>query len=83
MTRILVTNDDGVYSEGLRLLARALEPLGEVWIVAPDREQSATSHSLTLTRPLRTVPVTTVPWPGSVNTRSIGNRKQPSIPDRR
>jgi len=53
LTRILVTNDDGVYSEGLRLLARALEPLAEVWIVAPDREQSATSHSLTLTRPLR------------------------------
>jgi len=53
LTRILVTNDDGVYSEGLRLLARELETLGEVWVVAPDREQSATSHSLTLTRPLR------------------------------
>ncbi len=53
MTRILITNDDGVYSEGLRLLARALAPLGEVTVVAPDREQSATGHSLTLTRPLR------------------------------
>lgn len=53
MKRILVTNDDGVYSEGIRLLARALERLGEVIVVAPDREQSATSHSLTLTRPLR------------------------------
>lgn len=53
MKRILVTNDDGVYSEGLRLLARALEPLGEVVVVAPDREQSATGHSLTLSRPLR------------------------------
>jgi 5'-nucleotidase len=51
--RILVTNDDGVYSEGIRLLARELEPLGEVVVVAPDREQSATGHSLTLTRPLR------------------------------
>jgi 5'-nucleotidase len=51
--RILVTNDDGVYSEGLRLLARALAPLGEVVVVAPDREQSATGHSLTLSRPLR------------------------------
>ncbi len=51
--RILVTNDDGVYSEGLRLLARALSRLGEVVVVAPDREQSATGHSLTLTRPLR------------------------------
>lgn len=53
MTRILVTNDDGVYSEGIKLLAEALEPLGEVWVVAPDREQSATGHSLTLHRPLR------------------------------
>jgi 5'-nucleotidase len=53
MTRILVTNDDGIYSEGLRLLARALAPLGEVTVVAPDREQSATGHSLTLGRPLR------------------------------
>lgn len=53
MTRILITNDDGVYSEGLRLLARALSPLGEVTVVAPDREQSATGHSLTLGRPLR------------------------------
>ncbi len=53
MTRILITNDDGVYSEGLRQLARALAPLGEVTVVAPDREQSATGHSLTLNRPLR------------------------------
>lgn len=53
MTRILVTNDDGVFSEGIRLLAEALAPLGEVVVVAPDREQSATGHSLTLHRPLR------------------------------
>ena len=53
MTRILITNDDGVYSEGVRLLARALAPEGEVIVVAPDREQSATGHSLTLHRPLR------------------------------
>jgi 5'-nucleotidase len=51
--RILVTNDDGVFSEGIRLLARRLEELGEVVIVAPDREQSASGHSLTLHRPLR------------------------------
>jgi 5'-nucleotidase len=51
--RILVTNDDGVYSEGVRLLARALGEHGEVVVVAPDREQSATGHSLTLSRPLR------------------------------
>lgn len=51
--RILVTNDDGIYSEGIKLLARALSEVGEVFVVAPDREQSATSHSLTLHRPLR------------------------------
>lgn len=53
MPRILVTNDDGIYSEGLRKLASALKQLGEVLIVAPDREQSAASHALTLNRPLR------------------------------
>ena len=53
MKRILVTNDDGVYSEGVRLLARALGRVAEVTVVAPDREQSATGHSLTLSRPLR------------------------------
>lgn len=53
MTRILVTNDDGVYSEGIKLLAAALRPLADVVVVAPDREQSAAGHSLTLTRPLR------------------------------
>jgi 5'-nucleotidase len=51
--RILVTNDDGYTSEGIRTLAAALEPLGEVWVVAPNREQSAVSHALTLDRPLR------------------------------
>ncbi len=50
---ILVTNDDGIQSEGLRALATALREVGDVTIVAPDREQSASSHSLTLHRPLR------------------------------
>ena len=50
--RILVTNDDGIHSEGLLVLARALEDLAEVWVVAPDREQSAVSHALTMGRPL-------------------------------
>jgi 5'-nucleotidase len=51
--RILVTNDDGIESEGLLALARALEKVAEVWVVAPDREQSAVSHALTMGRPLR------------------------------
>jgi 5'-nucleotidase len=54
---ILVSNDDGIHAEGLRALANSLEPLGTVVVVAPDRERSATGHSLTLSRPLR---VTTV-----------------------
>ena len=51
--RFLLSNDDGIHAHGLELLARAAEPLGEVTVVAPDREQSATSHSLTLHHPLR------------------------------
>lgn len=50
---ILVSNDDGVYASGIRALGEALSKLGDVYTVAPDREQSATSHSITLNRPLR------------------------------
>jgi 5'-nucleotidase len=53
LKRILVTNDDGIFSEGIKLLASALSGLAEVWVVAPDREQSAMGHALTLSRPLR------------------------------
>ena len=53
MAVILVTNDDGVHAPGLAALAEALDELGEVWVVAPEREQSACGHALTLHRPLR------------------------------
>ena len=53
MPIILVTNDDGINSAGIRALADALTDLGEVHVVAPDREQSAVGHALTLHRPLR------------------------------
>ncbi len=53
--RFLITNDDGILAHGIECLCAAAEPLGEVTIVAPDREQSATSHSLTLHHPLRPV----------------------------
>jgi len=53
MIRILVTNDDGVHSDGLKALAAALQPLGEITIVAPTQEASAIGHALTLRRPLR------------------------------
>lgn len=53
MALILVTNDDGFFSKGIQILAEALEELGEVFIVAPDRDRSAVSHALTMHRPLR------------------------------
>ena len=51
--RILVTNDDGIFSEGIERLAAALAEVGEVYTVAPDQERSAAGHSLTLHSPLR------------------------------
>jgi 5'-nucleotidase len=62
MPRILVTNDDGIYSEGLRKLADALRAVGDVVIVAPDREQSAASHALTINRPLRIIQIEETEW---------------------
>ncbi len=57
MKQILVTNDDGFESNGLKALIEALKPLGNVTIVAPTVEKSACGHSLTLTRPLRFVEI--------------------------
>jgi 5'-nucleotidase len=53
MPRILVTNDDGVHSDGIHALADALRALGDVVVVAPHVEASAIGHALTLRRPLR------------------------------
>src|SRR5437762_6829514 len=53
--RLLCTNDDGILAQGLACLIEAAEPLGEITVVAPDREQSATSHSLTLHHPIRPI----------------------------
>jgi len=50
---ILLTNDDGFFSEGIQTLRRSLKDLGKIFIVAPDREKSATSLAITLRRPLR------------------------------
>jgi 5'-nucleotidase len=50
---ILLSNDDGILARGLAVLADACSGFGRVTVIAPDREQSATSHSLTLHRPLR------------------------------
>ena len=51
--RILVTNDDGIHSEGIAALESSLKEIGDVFVVAPESEMSGASHSLTLARPLR------------------------------
>jgi len=53
---ILISNDDGINSPGLFALASLLRTIGEVIVVAPDREQSAVGHSLTMNTPLRVTP---------------------------
>lgn len=53
MKRILVTNDDGVHAPGLQILFSKVQKLGRPVIIAPDRDNSAASHSLTMNRPLR------------------------------
>jgi 5'-nucleotidase len=50
--RILLSNDDGYFAPGLAALAAALQPLGEITVVAPERDRSGASNSLTLDRPL-------------------------------
>jgi 5'-nucleotidase len=50
---ILLSNDDGIHSEGIIALEQSLQSVGEVYTVAPDREQNSMSHALTLHRPLR------------------------------
>ncbi len=52
---ILVANDDGILAPGIQILAEACRTAGDVTVVAPDREQSAQSHALTMTRPLRPI----------------------------
>ncbi len=51
--RILVSNDDGIHSPGIQVLADVLRSIGDVYIIAPDRERTAASHALTLHKPLR------------------------------
>ncbi|MEJ7751355.1 MAG: 5'/3'-nucleotidase SurE [Candidatus Limnocylindrales bacterium] len=51
--RILVTNDDGIESRGLLALAQSLKPIGDVYVVAPETNQSAVGHQKTFMRPLR------------------------------
>ena len=55
--RIIVANDDGFYSPGIFALAEAASHIGEVLIMAPDGEQSAMSHAITIQRPLNYHPI--------------------------
>ncbi len=59
LPRILVSNDDGYASRGIQALVEAVTPLGEVWVVAPEAEQSAASHAISIYRPLRIREVST------------------------
>lgn len=56
MRTILITNDDGIRSDGLLRLARAATAFGQVWVVAPAQQRSAASHSITLDRPIDVYP---------------------------
>lgn len=55
--RILISNDDGIHAGGLKALLESLQDLGEIFVVAPDRERSATGHGITVDRPLRITPI--------------------------
>ena len=52
--KILITNDDGIFSDGILALWQALSTIGETLVVAPNQERSASSHSITLNDPIRT-----------------------------
>ncbi len=52
MRKILITNDDGIDAEGIVRLAEAAKEFGEVWVIAPERQRSAASHSITLRKPV-------------------------------
>lgn len=54
--RILVSNDDGIFAPGIFTLAQSLRELGEVIVVAPDRQQSAVGHAITMNSPVRVYP---------------------------
>ena len=87
---ILVSNDDGILAPGIGLLAEACRSVGHVTVVAPDREQSAASHALTLNRPLRLLQIETDEWivdgtpadRAGKNRKSLAARRHNQHPDR-
>ena len=57
-TKILLTNDDGIYSKGIYALWEAMNEIGEVTVLAPNTEKSAVGHSITISDPIRIEPCT-------------------------
>ncbi|HNY66619.1 MAG TPA: 5'/3'-nucleotidase SurE [Deltaproteobacteria bacterium] len=55
--RFLLTNDDGIYAQGLASIKQALEEIGEVLVIAPVTEQSAVGHAITISDPLKVIPI--------------------------
>jgi len=75
--RVLISNDDGIHSPGLAALEGAARAMGfETFIVAPDREQSASSHALTMHRPLRCGRSPSAPGPWTDPTDCVTSRLQ-------
>lgn len=68
MKHILITNDDGIGAQGIRALTDALQGLGKLSVIAPDREKSATGHSITVHSPIKLEPVE---YSGAENAWSI------------
>ncbi len=66
--RILITNDDGIHAPGLFSIANHLQKIAEITVVAPERQQSATSHSITLHKPLH---VNSVKWGNSITAYQV------------
>ncbi|MBQ3112102.1 MAG: 5'/3'-nucleotidase SurE [Firmicutes bacterium] len=68
---ILVSNDDGIQAKGIHLVVEALQGLGDIYVSAPDQEQSAASHSITVNQPLR---AKEVEFPGAVKAWAVSGR---------
>ena len=80
--RILVTNDDGIQAPGIKVLEAIARSLSkDVWVVAPEAEQSAASHSLTLRRPLRIRQVSTRRFAVDGTPRSVASIAAAMVPE--
>ena len=81
MIRILLTNDDGINSDGLIKLEEALKEVGDVYVVAPSSEMSGASHSLTLARPLRIRQLDNRHWSIDGTPRMVASSAPATVPE--